>query len=77
MPNILIEAMSSGLPIVCSSFPPMPEFLKEFGIYFDPENVESLQNSIFFIISCYEKIKKINIQSNQCKYHKNFHLHLI
>jgi glycosyltransferase involved in cell wall biosynthesis len=46
MPNILVEAMSSGLPIVCSSYPPMPEFLKESGIYFDPENVDSLQNSI-------------------------------
>jgi len=46
MPNILIEAMSSGLPIVCSSSPPMPEFLNESGMYFDPEDVNSLQNSL-------------------------------
>ena len=29
MPNILIEGMSSGLPILCSNYLPMPEFLKD------------------------------------------------
>jgi glycosyltransferase involved in cell wall biosynthesis len=43
MPNILIEAMSSGLPIVCSEYPPMPEFLKDGGIYIDPLNVTDIE----------------------------------
>ena len=38
LPNILIEAMSAGLPIACSSRGPMPEVLKDAGIYFDPES---------------------------------------
>lgn len=38
MPNILIEGMKTGLPILCSNYPPMPEFLKDGGIYFDPLN---------------------------------------
>jgi glycosyltransferase involved in cell wall biosynthesis len=46
MPNILIESMASGLPIVCSNKQPMPEFLKENGFYFDAKNVESISNAI-------------------------------
>ena len=36
MPNILLETMASGLPIACSNFDPMPEILKDGGLYFDP-----------------------------------------
>ncbi|MCP4971766.1 MAG: glycosyltransferase family 4 protein [Arcobacter sp.] len=36
MPNILVEAMSAGLPILCSNYGPMPEILKDGGVYFDP-----------------------------------------
>ena len=46
MPNILVEAMASGLPITCSSFEPMPEFLKDGGIYFNPEIVLSVENAL-------------------------------
>lgn len=37
MPNILLEAMASGLPIACSDRGPMPEVLGDAGVYFDPE----------------------------------------
>jgi glycosyltransferase involved in cell wall biosynthesis len=37
MPNILLEAMASGLPIACSNRGPMPEILGPAGLYFDPE----------------------------------------
>lgn len=36
MPNILLEAMSSGLPIACARRGPMPEMLGDAGVYFDP-----------------------------------------
>ena len=39
LPNILIEAMSAGLPIACSSIEPMPTVLEEAGIYFTPNNI--------------------------------------
>ena len=42
LPNILIEAMSAGLPIACSSAGPMPEVLGDGGLYFDPENVPQM-----------------------------------
>lgn len=46
MPNILIEAMASGLPIACSSYNPMPEFLIDGGLYFNPENISSIEDTI-------------------------------
>lgn len=42
LPNIMIEAMASGLPIASSNRGPMPEVLAEAGIYFDPEDPESI-----------------------------------
>jgi glycosyltransferase involved in cell wall biosynthesis len=42
MPNTLVEAMASGLPIACSSSGPMPEVLRDAGTYFDPESPQSI-----------------------------------
>jgi glycosyltransferase involved in cell wall biosynthesis len=36
LPNTLLEAMAAGLPIACSRSGPMPEVLKNCGLYFDP-----------------------------------------
>ena len=46
MPNILIEAMASGLPIVCSTSEPMPEFLEDAGYYFNPENITEIEQAV-------------------------------
>jgi glycosyltransferase involved in cell wall biosynthesis len=46
MPNILIEAMASGLPIASSNYGPMPEFLKEGGEYYNPLDEYSIENTI-------------------------------
>lgn len=46
MPNILLEGMAAGLPIACSSKLPMPEILKDAGIYFDPENVNEIKDAL-------------------------------
>lgn len=50
MPNILIELMASGLPIVCSNYGPMPEVLQDSGVYFNPENPADIENSILRMI---------------------------
>ena len=42
MPITLLEAMASGLPIACSDRGPMPEILEDGGVYFDPENSDSI-----------------------------------
>ncbi len=46
MPITLLEAMAVGLPIACSNRGPMPEVLKDGGIYFDPENQASIAEAI-------------------------------
>ncbi len=50
MPNILIEAMSSGIPICSSNYSPMPEFLKDGGLYFDPLDINDIAFKIESII---------------------------
>jgi len=51
LPNILLEAMASGLPIISSDRGPMPEVLKDAGLYFDPENIESIVQSMKELVS--------------------------
>lgn len=46
MPVTLLEAMSAGLPIACSNRGPMPEVLGDAGVYFDPENHNSIAAAI-------------------------------
>lgn len=47
MPNILLEAMAAGLPIICSRMGPMPEVLGDAGRYFDPESAESIEAAMY------------------------------
>jgi glycosyltransferase involved in cell wall biosynthesis len=46
MPNILLEAMASGLPIACSLSEPMPSILGEGGLYFNADSIEDITNTI-------------------------------
>ncbi len=50
MPNTLLEAKSVGLPIVCSNRGPMTEVLEDGGLYFDPEDPQSISKSLEKII---------------------------
>lgn len=60
MPNTLIEAMASGLPIACSNRGPMPEILKDAGVYFDPENPKNIANTLEKLITNENYRKKIS-----------------
>lgn len=46
MPFILMESMGSGKPIASSNKGPMKEFLKNGGYYFNPENHNSIVDSL-------------------------------
>lgn len=46
MPIILLETMAAGLPVACSNRGPMPEVLGDAGLYFDPENPDTLSDTI-------------------------------
>lgn len=45
-PNVLLEAMAAGKPILCSSRLPMPEFGGDAVLYFDPANVDQLATQL-------------------------------
>jgi glycosyltransferase involved in cell wall biosynthesis len=51
MPNILMEAMAAGLPIASSGHPPMPQFLGDAGIYFDPNQPDDIARAIRTLIA--------------------------
>jgi glycosyltransferase involved in cell wall biosynthesis len=51
LPNILLEAMASGLPIACSRFEPMPDVLRDGGVYFDPEEPDGIVNALLELIN--------------------------
>ncbi|MDZ7691004.1 MAG: glycosyltransferase family 1 protein [Balneolaceae bacterium] len=42
----LLEAMASSLPIACSNKSSMQNMLGDAGVYFNPEDVESIQNAV-------------------------------
>jgi glycosyltransferase involved in cell wall biosynthesis len=50
MPVTLVEAMAVALPIACSNRGPMPEVLADGGVYFDPEDGDSIAGAIEEII---------------------------
>jgi glycosyltransferase involved in cell wall biosynthesis len=41
-PNILLEALAAGQPVLCSNYPPMPEFAGNAVEYFNPYVPEEL-----------------------------------
>ena len=45
-PNVLLESMAAGKPILCSSRPPMPEFGGDAVWYFEPSNVDELGSQL-------------------------------
>ena len=51
LPNILIEAMSAGLPIACSKSGPMPEVLRNAGIYFDPLQPQDIAEAMRTLVN--------------------------
>lgn len=65
-PNVICEAMSCGLPIICSDICDNGRYVKEHenGFLFDPRNIESISSAIInFINSDKDTIKKYGINS--------------
>jgi glycosyltransferase involved in cell wall biosynthesis len=56
MPNILLETMAAGLSVASSDHGPMPEILGDAGLYFDPENPESLSLALLELLASEERM---------------------
>lgn len=50
-PNILLEALGAGRPIVCSDILPMPEFGKDAVLYFSPYSPKDLSNKLDVLLN--------------------------
>lgn len=50
-PNILLEALGSGRPVICSDVMPMPEFGGDGLVYFSPFDPASLATALRTILS--------------------------
>lgn len=59
MPVTLVEAMASGLPIACSDRGPMPEILRDGGVYFDPESSVSIAEAVERILT--DRLMRVSI----------------
>ncbi len=63
MPNILLETMAAGLPVVSSNRGPMPEILGDAGVYFDPLEPEQIADAMKSLILSSDK-RTSNAQQN-------------
>lgn len=65
LPNILLEAMASGLPIICSEKGPMPDVLGRAGLYFNPYNPNSISRSFEKLVHNRRLRVKLSIEANK------------
>jgi len=68
--NILLEAMSAGLPIACSHKSVMPEILQDAGVYFNPENPADISKALLKLVND-NKLRE-SIAQKACDYTKNY-----
>jgi glycosyltransferase involved in cell wall biosynthesis len=60
---ILVEAMSMGVPIVCSNTTAMPDTCKDAAIYFNPYNSDDMTKVIYNTMDNPEEKRKLKIKS--------------
>ncbi len=58
-PNILLEKLAAGKPVVCSNVEPMPEFGEDAAVYFDPYDPKTLVKQVKQMEEDPEKMKKL------------------
>jgi glycosyltransferase involved in cell wall biosynthesis len=64
-PNIMLEALASGRPLVASCRPPMPEFGGDAAIYFDPSSPQDLADKLLSIIDDPVRLTELSDKAKQ------------
>ena len=65
MPITLMEAMDSEMPILCSNKGPMPEVLRNAGIYFDPANIDTLVSGMSLLVKSHDLRSKFGREARE------------
>lgn len=53
----ILEAMQRGVPVACSNVPPLPEIAGDAALYFDPYNIDEVE----------EAVARLLKDSNECE----------
>ena len=70
MPNIVLEMLASGLPIISSHYGPMPEILLDSALYVDPLDVTDIVDNLLPVIND-ENMREV-LAEKGCKTAKKF-----
>lgn len=62
-PNILLEALASGRPMVCSNVMPMPEFGAEAALYFSPFDPVDINKALSEALSNPDLLRKLSAEA--------------
>ena len=62
-PNILLEAMSFGLPLLVVKTPPMPKFCGKSAMYFKIDDAKDLSNKINSLLASNKILNRMSINS--------------
>lgn len=61
----LLEGMSIGMPIACSNRSSLPETLQDGGVYFNPQEEESIANAVQMLIDDEHLRNKLSVRAKQ------------
>jgi len=64
-PNILLEALASGRPLLASNRPPMPELAGDGAIYFDPSSPQELTDKLISIIDDPVRLLELSVKARE------------
>jgi glycosyltransferase involved in cell wall biosynthesis len=70
MPIILLEKMAAGLPIVCTNNAPMPDFLKDAGLYASIDDPSAFQSTMQQLIENREL--RVSLSEKATEYAANY-----
>jgi len=60
-PNILLEALASGRPMICSSVMPMPEFGADAALYFSPFDSKDIKNVLSEALTSPDTLEALSV----------------
>ncbi len=68
-PNILLEALGAGRPLLVSNKQPMPEFGSDAALYFDASSPSDLADKVSAIVDDDKKIKQMSLKAIERSLH--------